>query len=147
LLGAFFSNIVGVAWLSRPIDDDASPFMSLCCLGLQLEQGLSELVSELPSLGLGVPSFFIRACHGSSDRARLGSGSRPFDHSEHHTLLRATIAGPDPLEMAFWGQRSATIDWGAGSAPNLGWRPLLGPLLSSARPNSMELVGFWEWDT
>jgi hypothetical protein len=44
LLGAFFSNVMGAARLSRLSDDGADPFVSLCCVGLRLERGLDELV-------------------------------------------------------------------------------------------------------
>jgi hypothetical protein len=44
LLGAFFSNMMGVAWLSGPSEDDVDPFASLCRMGLRLERGLDELV-------------------------------------------------------------------------------------------------------
>ena len=82
---------MGVTWLSRPGDDGADPVVSLCRTGLRLERGLVELVWELPCLGSGEPSFLTRACRGSGDRDRLGSGSGPTDHPEHHTLLRATV--------------------------------------------------------
>ena len=48
---------MGVARLSRPSDDGADPFVSLCRIGLRLEQGLGELVWELSTLGLGAPSL------------------------------------------------------------------------------------------
>jgi hypothetical protein len=48
-----------------------------------------------------VSFFLIGAYHGSGDRECLGSSSGPSDHLEQHALLRAMIAGPDPLEMAF----------------------------------------------
>jgi hypothetical protein len=108
-----------VARLSRPSDDGVDPFESLCRTGLRLKRGLDELVWELLTLGLGVPSYLIRACYGSGDRERLGSSLRPSDHPKHHALLRATVAGLDPLELAFWGQPSVAIGWGAGSAPSL----------------------------
>ena len=31
----------------------------------------------------------------------LGSGLGPSDHSKRHTLLRAAVAGLDPLELVF----------------------------------------------
>ena len=92
---------MGVARLSRPSDDGAHPFMSLCRTCLQLERGLGKLVWELPTLGLGAPSFLFGAYHGSGDREHLGSGSGPSDRLEHHALLRAAVAGLDPLKMAF----------------------------------------------
>jgi hypothetical protein len=92
---------MGVGQLSRLSDDGADPFMSLCHIGLQLERELGELVWELPTLGPGVPSFFIIAYHGLGDQELLGSGSRPSDHPKHHALLRAAVAGPDPLKPAF----------------------------------------------
>jgi hypothetical protein len=110
---------MGVARLLRPGDDGANPFVSLCRIGLRLERGLGELVWELSTLGPGVPSFLTGAFHGPGDRERLGFGSGPTDHPEHHALLRAAVAGLDPLEPAFWGRPSATIDRGAGSAPSL----------------------------
>jgi hypothetical protein len=100
-----------VARLSRLSDDDADPFESLCRTGLRLERGLGELIWELLTLGLGVPSYLIGACCGSGDRERLGSGSRPSDHPKHHALLRVAVAGLDPLEPAFWGQPSEAIGW------------------------------------
>jgi hypothetical protein len=93
--------VTGVAWLLRPGDDGADPFVSLCHTGLQLERGLGELVWELPSLGPGAPFFLTEACRGSGDREHLGFGSGPTNHPECHALLRATIAGLDPLESAF----------------------------------------------
>ena len=42
LVGAFFSNVMGVPRLSRSSDDGANPFMSLCCIGLRLERGFGE---------------------------------------------------------------------------------------------------------
>jgi hypothetical protein len=93
------------------------------------------------------PSFLTRACRGSGDRERLVSSSGPADHPKRHALLRAAVAGPDPLEPAFCGRPSAAIDRGAGSTPSLVKRPSLGPLLSGSRPNSRELVGFGECST
>ena len=101
MLEAFFSNVMGVPRLSGLSDDGANPFVSLCCAGLRLEQGLGELIWELPTLGPRVPSFLIGAYHGSDDQELLGSALGPSDHPERHSLLRATIAGPDHLKMAF----------------------------------------------
>jgi hypothetical protein len=84
----------------------------------------------------------IRACHGSVDQERLGFGSGPSDHLKHHALLRAVVAGPSPLELAFGGRPSRAIDRGARNAPSLGRGPSLGPRPSSSDPNSGELVGF-----
>jgi hypothetical protein len=100
-LGPSFSKVMGVARLSRPSDDGADPFVSLCHTGHQLERGLGELVWELLTLGPGAPSFFIRAYYGSGDRECLGSSSGPSDHPERHALLRAVVVGPDPLETVF----------------------------------------------
>ena len=91
------------ALLSRLGEDDADPFASPCRMGLRLERELGELVWELPTVGLGAPSFFIRACCGLGVRECLGSSSGSTNHLEHHALLRAVVAGPDPLELAFWG--------------------------------------------
>jgi hypothetical protein len=133
---------MGVAWLSRPGNDGADPFVSLCRIGLRLVQGLGELIRELPSSGSGAPSFLIGACHGLGDQEHLGSGLGPTDHLERHALLRATVVGPDPLELDFLGRPPVAIDRGEGSALSPGQRPSLGPLLSGSRPNSRELVGF-----
>ena len=51
------------------------------------------------------PFFFVRACHGSGDRGRLGSGPSPHDHLVCHALLGSSVAGPDPLGLAFYGHR------------------------------------------
>ena len=105
---------MGVARLSRPGDDGVDPFVSLCRTGLRLKRGLGELVWELPTLGPGAPSFFIRDYSGLGDRECLGSSSGPPDHPVRHALLRASVAGPDPLGPTF-----AVIGQGAGSAPSL----------------------------
>jgi hypothetical protein len=76
------------------------------------------------------------------DRERLGSGSGPLDHPACHALLGASIAGPDPLGLAFWGRPSMAISWVAGSAPSSSKGPSLGSPLSDSRPNFRELVGF-----
>jgi hypothetical protein len=52
---------MGIARLSGLGEDGADPFVSLCHTGLRLERGLGELIWELLTLGLGVPSFFIAA--------------------------------------------------------------------------------------
>ena len=56
--------------LSRLSKDDADPFVSLGCMGLRLERELSGLVWELPTVGLGAPSFLTRAYCGSGDQER-----------------------------------------------------------------------------
>ena len=58
------------ARLSRLSEDDADPFMSLSRMGLQLEFELSGLVRESPTVGLGAPSFHIRASCGPGDQER-----------------------------------------------------------------------------
>jgi hypothetical protein len=83
----------------------------------------------------------VRAYYGLGDRERLGSGSGPHDHPVRHALLRASVAGPDPLGLAFLGRPFVAIGRGMGSTQSLGKGPLLGPSLSSFRPNSRELVG------
>ena len=70
MLGAFFSKVMGIARLLGLSKDGVDPFVSLCRMGLQLERELDELVWELPTVGLGAPSFFIRACHGPGDQER-----------------------------------------------------------------------------
>ena len=55
---------MGVSRLSRPGDDGANPFVSLCRTSLLLERGLCELVWELPTLGLGHPSFLLEPAMG-----------------------------------------------------------------------------------
>jgi hypothetical protein len=84
-------------------EDGADPFVSLCRTGLRLERGLGELIWELLTLGLGVPSFLSQPTRRLGDREHLGSGSGPSNHSERHALLRAAIVGPNPHETAFWG--------------------------------------------
>jgi hypothetical protein len=78
-----------------------TPSLFSCCIGLRPERGFSELVWKLPTLGPGAPFLSVGTYRGSGDRERLGSGSRPPDHPEHHAILGASIAGPDPLGMAF----------------------------------------------
>ena len=58
------------ALLSRLGEDDADPFASPCRMGLRLERELSGLVWELPTVGLGAPSFLTRAYCGSGDQER-----------------------------------------------------------------------------
>jgi hypothetical protein len=40
---------------------------------------------------------------GLGDRECLSFGSGPPDHPVRHALLGASVAGPDLLELAFWG--------------------------------------------
>jgi hypothetical protein len=85
----------------------------------------------------------VRAYCGLGDRERLGSGSGPHDHPVRHALLGASVAVPDPLGLAFLGRPFMAIGRGTGSTLSSGKGPLLGLSLSSSRPSSGELVGFW----
>jgi hypothetical protein len=78
-----------------------TPSLFPCCIGLRLKRGFGELVWELLTLGSRAPFLLARTYRGSGDRERLGAGSRPPDHLERHTLLGASIAGINPLRMAF----------------------------------------------
>jgi hypothetical protein len=79
----------------------STPVLILCRMGLWSERGFGELVWELLTLGLGAPSFLVRACRGLGDREHLGFSSGLTDHLVRHALLGASVAGPDPLGLAF----------------------------------------------
>jgi hypothetical protein len=65
----------------------------------------------------------VGAYCGLGDREHLGSGSGPHDHPVRHALLGASVAGPDPLGLAFLGRPFMAIGQGMGSTPSLGKGP------------------------
>ena len=52
------------ARLSRLSEDDADTIASLCCMGLQLERELDELIWESPTIGLGHPPLLSESIVG-----------------------------------------------------------------------------------